>query len=162
LLPAVDEFLVPGVAAETYLTNLGVSRSRMTVAPNAVDAKIFGAGRRRRHEGPCRLISVARLAPEKGLDVLLRAVVGLPVEIVIAGKGPEEARLRQLGGSNVTFLGNVDRDALPDIYADADIAVAPSRSEPWGMTLNEAALAGLPLVATSAVGAAYDVLEEGG
>ena len=42
-----------------------------------------------------------------------------------------------------------------------DVFVLPSRSEPWGMVLNEAAAAGLPLVATEAVGAAHDLIEPG-
>ena len=37
----------------------------------------------------------------------------------------------------------------------------PSRSEPWGMVLNEAATAGLPLVATDGVGAAHELIEDG-
>jgi len=107
------------------------------------------------------VVAVARLAPEKGVDVLLRAVEGLPVEVVVAGSGPEEERLRSLAGPDVTFLGHVSRDELPQVYADADVAVVPSRSEPWGMALNEAALAGLPLVATTVVGGSRDLIEEG-
>ncbi|HEY5100428.1 MAG TPA: glycosyltransferase family 4 protein [Gaiellaceae bacterium] len=161
LLPGVDAFIVPGAAAREYLLSLGVTADRITVAPNAVDPGIFGAAKRTRENGICRLVAVARLSPEKGLDVLLEAIDGLPVELVIAGTGPEESRLRRLAGPNVTFLGNVERDALPGLYADADIAVAPSRSDPWGMVLNEAALAGLPLVSTTAPGAAQELIEEG-
>lgn len=162
LLPGVDEFVTPGAAAREYLMTLGVPAERITIAPNAVDPAIFGTAPRTRSDGACRVIAVARLSPEKGLDVLLEAVEGLRVELVIAGTGPEESRLRALAGPNVTFLGNVDRDALPQLYADADVAVVPSRSDTWGMVLNEAALAGLPIVATETVGAAYDVLENEG
>jgi glycosyltransferase involved in cell wall biosynthesis len=161
LLPGVDAFVVPGAAALEYLSGLGVPGDRITVAPNAVDRGIFGTAQRTRENGACRLITVARLSPEKGLDVLLEAVVGLPVELMVAGVGPEESRLRRLAGPNVTFLGNVERDALPALYADADVAVFPSRSDPWGMGLNEAALAGLPLVSTTAPGAAHELIEQG-
>ena len=161
VLRSIDGFVVPGIAARDYLRSLGVAEARITTAPNAVDSSIFGAGRRTRTDGTCRVLAVARLAPEKGLDVLVEAAAGLPVEIVIAGTGPEDARLRELAGPNVTFLGYVDRDELPALYADADVAVAPSRSDPWGMVLNEAALAGLPLVSTTAVGGAHDLVEEG-
>jgi len=162
LLPGIDGFLVPGTAARDYLTTLGVPNERIETAPNAVDPTIFGGVTRTRVDDTCRVLAVSRLSPEKGLDVLLEAVSGLPVELVIAGAGPEEDRLRELAGPNVTFLGNVERDALPGLYADADIAVAPSRSDTWGMALNEAALAGLPIVATDVVGAAHDVLEHDG
>ena len=161
LLDAADGFIVPGVAAREYLEGLGVPSRRITTAPNAVDPAIFGSATRLRKNGPCRIVAVARLSPEKGVDVLVRAVDGLPAEVVVAGSGPEEDRLRRLAGPNVTFLGNVERDELPQIYADADVAVVPSRSEPWGMALNEAALAGLPLIASSVVGGSRDLIEEG-
>lgn len=161
LLPRVDAFVVPGAAARAYLTALGVAPGKITIAPNAVDPQIFGAASRGRSDGACRLITVARLSPEKGLDVLLEATADLPVEVVIAGTGPEEQRLRQLAGPNVTFLGNVERDALARLYADADIAVVPSRSDTWAMVLNEAALAGLPIVSTTAPGAADELIEDG-
>jgi glycosyltransferase involved in cell wall biosynthesis len=161
LLRAADLFVVPGSASRAYLESLGVEPERIRVAPNAVDAAIFGTGTRARANGPCRILAVGRLAPEKGFDVLLQAAADLPAEVVVAGAGPEETRLRRIAGAKVTLLGNVERDDLPSLYADADIAVAPSRSEPWGMVLNEAALAGLPLVSTTAVGAAWDLIEEG-
>ena len=162
LVPRIDGFLVPGTAARDYLRHLGVPEQRITIAPNAVDPTIFGGHPRTRSDGICRVIAVARLSPEKGLDVLVRAVADLPLELVIAGTGPEEGRLRELAGPNVTFLGNIARDELPSLYANADVAVVPSRSDTWGMVLNEAALAGLPIVATEAAGAAYDVLEHDG
>jgi glycosyltransferase involved in cell wall biosynthesis len=161
LLRSVAAFIVPGEAARAYVESLGVPAARIWVAPNAVDAGIFGSAARTRTDGPCRLVAVGRLAREKGLDTLLEAAEGLPVEIVLAGTGPEEARLRRMAGPNVTFLGQVARDELPALYADADVAVMPSRSDPWGMVLNEAALAGLPLVSTTAAGAAHELIEEG-
>jgi glycosyltransferase involved in cell wall biosynthesis len=161
LLRAADAFVVPGAAAAAYLESLGVARTRVTIAPNAVDPQIFrAASSREPHERPV-ILSVARLSPEKGVDVLLRAARGIDADVVIAGTGPEEGRLRRLGGNGVRFLGNVDRDALPSVYASADVLVVPSRSETWGMALNEAAHVGLPLVATDAVGAAHDLIEDG-
>jgi glycosyltransferase involved in cell wall biosynthesis len=161
LLRAADRFIVPGEASRAYLDALGVPASAIAVAPNAVDVEIFSQVRPPRSEGPCRLVAVGRLSPEKGLDVLIDAVRDLPVELLIAGAGPEESRLRARAGDNVTFLGWVSRDALPDLYASADVAVMPSRSDPWGLVLNEASLAGLPLVSTTAAGAAWDVIEDG-
>src|SRR2546430_2553800 len=79
----------------------------------------------------------------------------------LGGPGPDEGRLRGMAGSTVTFRGHVERDALPALYADADVLVMPSRSEPWGMALNEAALAGLPLVSTTSAGAAWDLIDHG-
>lgn len=161
LLRLPSAFVVPGAASRLYLEELGVGDERISVAPNAVDSAIFGSVRRERRDGPVRVIAVGRLAAEKGIDTLLRAADGLPVEILIAGAGPEDERLRTLAGGRATFLGHVERDALPQLYAEADIFVLPSRSEPWGMSLNEAALAGLPLISTTAAGAAGELIEDG-
>jgi glycosyltransferase involved in cell wall biosynthesis len=161
MLRTVGRFVVPGAASREYLHELGVADDRIDVAPNAVDVRVFTSGTRTRNGGPCRLLAVGRLAREKGIDVLLRAAEGIPVEIFLAGTGPEEPELRRLAGPNTTFLGHVDRDALPALYADADVLVMPSRSDPWGMVLNEAALAGLPLVSTTAAGAAHELIEDG-
>ncbi|HUZ82077.1 MAG TPA: glycosyltransferase family 4 protein [Gaiellaceae bacterium] len=161
LLRGVAGYIVPGAAARAYVESLGVPPAHIEVAPNAVDPAIFGSAMRTRTTGPCRLVAVGRLALEKGIDTLLEATRGLPVEIVLVGIGPEETRLRELAGPNVTFLGHVGRDELPAVYADADVAVMPSRSDPWGMILNEAALAGLPLVSTTAAGAAHELIEDG-
>jgi glycosyltransferase involved in cell wall biosynthesis len=161
-------FVVPGAAAREYVATLAAG-ARLETAPNAVDATLFASRVRDRDalraelgiEGCCFLY-VGRLAPEKGVDVLLRAFTGVDAELVVAGAGPEDERLRRLAPARTRFLGNVDRDALPAWYAAADVLVLPSLSEPWGMPLNEAAAAGLPLVATDAVGAARELIEDGG
>jgi glycosyltransferase involved in cell wall biosynthesis len=161
-------FVVPGAAAREYVATLARG-ARVETAPNAVDATLFASRVDDRDalraelgiEGCCFLY-VGRLAREKGVDVLLRAFTGVNGELVIAGAGPEEERLRRLAPARTRFLGNVDRDVLPAWYAAADVLVLPSLSEPWGMPLNEAAAAGLPLVATDAVGAARELIEDGG
>jgi glycosyltransferase involved in cell wall biosynthesis len=162
LLASVDAFVVPGDASRRYLQGLGVPEDRITLARNAVDSSLFASGRRTRDGGPVRILAVGRLAPEKGLDTLLEATAGLPVEVTLVGSGPEEGRLRERAASNVSFLGEIARDDLPDVYANADVLVMPSRSDPWGMVLNEAAAAGLPLVSTTAAGAAYELIDDGG
>ncbi len=158
--------LVPGQASSAYLLELGVPSERIVLAPNAVDLARFRdrVAELRATEPPRErplLLSVARLVPEKGLDVLLEAVAGLDADVAIAGSGPEEERLRAAAPATVRFLGQLSQDELAAWYARADAFVLPSRSEPWGMVLNEAAAAGLPLVATDAVGAAHDLVEDG-
>ena len=107
------------------------------------------------------MLYVGRLSPEKGVDVLLEAARDLDADVVVAGSGPQEPELRAAAPANVRFVGHVERDDLPRWYAAADVLCVPSRSEPWGMALNEGAAAGLPLVATTAVGAAWELIEEG-
>jgi glycosyltransferase involved in cell wall biosynthesis len=158
-------FLVPGSAAADYVRSLGVDETRIVVAPNAVDSSRFGHPRCQapevRPNRPVRVLYVGRLSREKGLDVLFEAVDSLPVDVVAVGTGPERARLEAAAPPTVRFLGQLDQDAVVREYAAADLFVLPSLSEPWGMVLNEAAAAGLPLVATDACGAAHDLIEDG-
>ena len=163
MIRGASGFFVPGRASAEYVRSFGVPDERIALAPNAVDAEIFGgAAVERSGRRTCTFLYAGRLDPEKGLDVLLRAFARVPGELVVAGSGPEEARLRALADGRVRFLGPLDRDELVPVYRDADAFVLPSRSEPWGMVLNEAAAAGLPLVATDGVGAAHDLVEDGG
>jgi glycosyltransferase involved in cell wall biosynthesis len=165
-------FLVPGRASTDYLRALGVPAASIRVAPNAVDPSVFGtrvAERRvdrealRARLGLTRptVLSVGRLEHDKGMDVLVRAMRDVPADLVIVGGGSMENVLRREAGENVRFAGRLERDDLVDWYAAADVFALASRSDQWGMVLNEAALAGLPLVATEAVGAAHDLIEPG-
>ena len=93
--------------------------------------------------------------------MLLRAFDDVPGRLLIAGSGPQEAELRSQTNGRVQLLGQLAREELPQLYASADCFVLPSRSEPWGMVLNEAAASGLPLVASEAAGGGYDLIEDG-
>jgi glycosyltransferase involved in cell wall biosynthesis len=130
------------------------------VAPNAVDAAFFDVGADRTGRETCTFLYVGRLDPEKGIDVLLDAFEQVPGELLIAGSGSEEASLQARAAEHVRFLGAVPRHELPALYASADVFVLPSRSEQWGMVLNEAAASGLALVATDSAGAAYELVDE--
>jgi glycosyltransferase involved in cell wall biosynthesis len=164
---AAAAFVVPGQASRAYVHALAPAAEVVT-APNAVDTGFYASrlderDALRAERGltrPC-VLYVGRLAPEKAVDVLVAAARGLDADVVLAGTGPEERHLREQAPPNVRFLGHVERDELPGWYAAADVLCLPSRSEPWGFPLNEAAAAGLPLVATDAVGAAHDLLEDG-
>jgi glycosyltransferase involved in cell wall biosynthesis len=169
---AAAAFVVPGRAAAEYVESLGVPPERITVAPNAVDLRVFGeqvaAERERRDElrrqlglEGCTFLCVSRLSPEKGVDILVRAFDGVPGELVLVGDGPDRDRVAKLAGEHVRLLGRIERDELVRWYAAADAYVMPSRSETWGMAMQEAAAAGLPLIASEAAGAGYDLIEEG-
>ena len=162
LLASAAGALVPGRAAWEYVLGLGVDPGRIAVAPNAFDLEAFtqAVERARGRHGPT-VLTVARLSPEKDVATLLRAVVGLEAELVVVGDGPQEVALRAAAPVNTRFAGRATRDELPRWYANADVFALASRSETWGMALSEAAAAGLPLVATEAVGGAWDLIDDG-
>ena len=155
-------YFVPGRAAADYVRSFDVADRLLETAPNAVDPAPFSAAARDRTGRPdCTFLYVGRLDREKGLDVLLRAFSDVPGKLVLVGSGSEESHLRALAGTRVEFTGAVPYENVPRLYARADVFVLPSRSEPWGMVLNEAAASGLPLIATTESGAAFDLIEDG-
>jgi glycosyltransferase involved in cell wall biosynthesis len=172
LLSSAAGVLVPGTAAAEYVRSLGIEAGRITIAPNAFDVDRFSralqAARARRAElrrdlelDGCVVVSVARLSVEKGVDVLVRAVAGVPAELVVIGDGSQRRALERRAPPNVRFVGRVGRDDLPAWYAAADAFALTSRSETWGMAVAEAATAGLPIVVSEAVGAGWDLVEPG-
>jgi glycosyltransferase involved in cell wall biosynthesis len=107
-------------------------------------------------DGTALLVTVARLAPQKGLEVLLDALVvlrGRPLLAVVAGDGPLEGDLRRRADAEqlpLLLLGV--RHDVPDLLAAADAVVVPSLWEGQSLLLQEALRAGAALVATDAGG----------
>lgn len=108
------------------------------------------------------ILTVAKLYPRKGLDVLLEAIHKLKhahsqYQFVIAGDGPEEVRLKQAAADLgihhcVHFLGDVGADVIPVLFKNCEFFVLPSRVEPFGIVLLEAMVFGKAIVATTAGG----------
>jgi glycosyltransferase involved in cell wall biosynthesis len=108
-------------------------------------------------------LAVARLSPEKGIDVAIDACRLAGIALVVAGDGPERARLDAIAqGGDVCFAGRVDDKRLAELRAGAELALVPSRSaETFGLAAAEAMAAGLP-VAASRIGALPElVCDEG-
>lgn len=100
-------------------------------------------------------LCVARAVRVKGLDVLVRAASHLPdtIRIVIAGDGPERARLEAVSPANVTWLGAVDTARRDALLGAADLFVLPSREgESAPVALLEAMGSGLAVIASRTPG----------
>jgi glycosyltransferase involved in cell wall biosynthesis len=162
--PAVERFI-----------ELGADPARVFRAPHSTNIAPFHAVARQRFattspRDRVTVLHVGRLIPRKGIDRLLPAVAAasadVPLRLVIVGSGPEEGRLRglthELGIEGMTeFVAFVDQPGLPAVYAAADIFAMPTRDDPFGMVLLEAAASGLPLLASPFAGASRDLVEEG-
>jgi glycosyltransferase involved in cell wall biosynthesis len=109
------------------------------------------------------IITVGRLAPEKRLDLVLRAFAEIararPARLLVVGGGPEARDLRvqadRLGlTAQVVFTGPLENDRVLDCYAAADVFAFASPTETQGLVIVEAMAAGLPVAAVGAGGVA--------
>ncbi|WP_172657699.1 glycosyltransferase family 4 protein [Demequina rhizosphaerae] len=122
---------------------------------------------------PLELVSISRIAPKKRLDLALRCVSelsdrGRGVHLTIAGTGDEElvselvSMADDLGIAElVDFVGQLDTDAINAALQGADVFLAPSDDENFGIATAEAMVAGVPVVASSAVDAAMFIQTTG-
>jgi glycosyltransferase involved in cell wall biosynthesis len=168
--------LVTGSLARESMEAAGAKPERIRIFANTIDVARFGeradrlAGRRRTLREPfgfseedVSVLTVARLAPEKGVDVLLRAAARTGLPVLAVGEGVERAPLERLAaelGIRATFTA-LPWESVVEAYVVADVFALLSRHEPWGVVVNEAAACGLPLVLSERVGAARDLLRDG-
>ena len=174
LYPRADAILCQSQPMADDLTNnFAIPRSKLPILGNPVDVHAIRASTHiARSSAPPpssshpRLLCVARLAPEKGIDLLLRAFISViavypNARLTILGTGPQDAALRRLASqlgleAAVDFAGF--HNDLASFYAQSTLFVLPSRHEGMPNALLEAAAAGLPLVATPSSAGLCDLL----
>ena len=156
---AADAYVAPSRAVAELHVALGLPRARVHVVPHGCPDPFPRGAPPPRAEGGA--LYVGRLAPEKGVDLLLRAWRGVAAPLRIAGTGPEERSLRRLAGPRVELLGELSRDQVAARLADAALLVTPHRwIEPFGLVVIEAFAAGRPVV-TAALGGPAETVEHG-
>jgi glycosyltransferase involved in cell wall biosynthesis len=148
-------------ALKAVLLELGAPDQKVTVLRNGVATDLFRpledrkAARARLGMTRPTLISVGLLIERKGHHRTVEAMRQLPdFDLVIAGEGPERARLTALIarhdlGGRVRLLGARPHAALPALYGAADASVLASSREGWANVLLESMACGTPVVASN-------------
>lgn len=126
-------------------------------------------------QGKKIILYFGRIIRQKGLDILLKAIWVLPEDIkrecflLVAGDGDFKKACEQLSDflklDNVKFIGAVDPAQRRLFYEQCDVYVHPGtyyqgRTDVWGLTLNEAVQCGKIIIATTAVGSAYNLITD--
>ncbi|GKV73809.1 glycosyltransferase [Pseudarthrobacter oxydans] len=164
------------------LKAMGIDTGKISIAPCGVDLDFFSA------DGPTaartaghRILSVGRLVPRKGVDLVIRSLPYLresgfdDVELLIVGGGgdsgvldadPEVRRLLGLAAElgvadQVRLQGQVARGEMPGIFRSADAVVCAPWYEPFGIVPLEAMACGVPVVAAAVGGLRDTVVDHG-
>lgn len=174
-----DRFLATSSLTRRYLEECGVPGPRIGLFPYAIDVVSFregahldpGARRGLRDRfgipNDAKLVlAVTKLSPREAPWDLLRAAALLRdagIRVLVAGDGPLRGELERFVaesalGDAVRFAGYVPYGELAQLYGVADLFVHAPREERWGVSVAEALAAGLPVVASSRVGAAHDLI----
>jgi glycosyltransferase involved in cell wall biosynthesis len=183
LYSTFDGTLAIGTANAAFYRNMGVPQARIHSMPFTVDNERFTlqAGISTAERAAVRaslgvnddrpiVLYAAKFQLLKRPADLLYAAARLngevpPFRLVMAGSGELDGHLRSLVQSlsleNVHFAGFINQAALPKLYAASDIFVLPSENEAWGLAVNEAMCAGLPIVVSNEVGCVSDLVHEG-
>jgi glycosyltransferase involved in cell wall biosynthesis len=181
----VDTFCAVGQHSRSHYLSRGISPQRIYESPFCVDTdafeRLYQYYRGRRHELRSRwnlaesdfvLVFSGKLIPKKDPLAVIEAVARLPlvegrvVRLLVAGDGPLrdlcQMRAREMCAQRVTFLGFTTQEDLAKVYTAGDALVLPStRSETWGLVVNEAMQFGLPCVVSDRVGCIDDLIFTG-
>ena len=114
-----------------------------------------------------KFIFVGRLVPEKNVQLLVKSfqavlMQGKKAELNIIGDGICKTELQEMIAktSLIRLLGKKFGSDLLQSYNGAQVLILPSSFEPWGLVVNEAMAAGLPVVCSSEVGASFDLVSK--
>ena len=130
----------------------------------------FSHNRPERPRTTITIIFCGQMIVRKGVDLLLSAFSriianGLEAKLLLVGR---EAELPQMMSDlppnvcdRIEYAGFQAPEALPEFFRQADIFVLPSRYDGWGVVVNQALGAGLPIICSDAVGAVTDLVEQG-
>ena len=176
--------LVGGTPQAEYVKELGMPEELIFTGYDVVDndhfavnadaARHLAVGVREKHQLPQHyLLCCARLVEKKNLSRLIKAfrisidrATAHDLHLVIVGPGPLEAELLSLVetlhlAGRVHLKGAKSYDDMPAFYGLAEAMILPSTTEQWGLVVNEAMAAGLPVLVSERCGSSFDLVREG-
>jgi glycosyltransferase involved in cell wall biosynthesis len=165
--PVFDCVIVASDRTETFARHLGFAADSMIRGGFSADTAVFdGATRSGRGLAEASsFIFAGRLVHEKGIDVLAsaylqyRARASKPWDLHIAGDGPLASQFEAIPGVNLH--GFLQPRELANLLHRSSCLVLPSRFEPYGVVVHEAAAAGLPLLVSNVAGAVPGLVQDG-
>ncbi len=172
LLSRVDGVMVNGRSGADYVRSLGVPDRLISILPYATDVGRFGPVQRQpATDDALRVLYVGRLVELKGLEpwitALGRALARRPgqrARLTLVGDGDRREAIGKLAlppNLELRLQGAVPYEALPGVYADADVLVMPSLGDTWGLVVNEGMGSGLPVIGSVQTQGVVELVREG-
>jgi len=168
-LKAADAVVCQSHAMKADLNELLGARAKLHVIGNPVDVDAIARAGTGTLPGSPALVSVGRLMPQKGFDILLPAIAQIRtrypgLHLTIIGDGPDreqlEAQTRELGLTDVVTFTGFSKNPIPSVRA-ADLFVLASRYEGFPNAALEALACGTPIVLTDCPGANSEIVIAG-
>ena len=143
--------------------NYGMKEDRIFLMPMMVDNSKFYV-EKKNFSKPFIFLFVGRLLDTKNVDKLCQQFISLfsnkKAKIIIVGDGVNLEKYKKIySNKNIIFTGSVFSKELIDIYKNASVFVFPSTLDAWGLVVNEALSAGLPVITRKEVGACSDLID---
>jgi 1,2-diacylglycerol 3-alpha-glucosyltransferase len=170
ILKSYSAAIVAGVASREYMLRLGFPAQAIFQPWDVVDNNYFASASSTAAFESRYFLCVSRFIPKKNLERLLAGYSGYVKnggrrKLLLLGSGELETRLRQISEELGLkgFLetpGFMQYDALRSCYADAFCLILPSLTDQWGLVVNEAMAAGLPVAVSANCGCASDLIVE--
>lgn len=92
-------------------------------------------------------LSLARLDPDKNIDLVISTFNKNGLKLKVAGTGREEAKLKKMAKNNIEFLGKVSDEERIKLLANAKALILAASNEDFGITSIESQAAGTPVIA---------------
>jgi len=175
----VDMAFATGTHSRDYFLFSGLKPQQVLIAPHAVDNNFFStdapaketeALQQRRQLGipdeAVVFLYAGKFYGVKQLHLLINAYKNLPSSqyyLLLVGNGEEEASLKSLAADHprIIFQSFQNQSAMPVVYRTGDVFVLPSKSETWGLSINEAMACERPVIVSDQCGCAPDLIKSG-
>lgn len=173
-------FFAIGSLTKKFLNGVGIADSKISIFSYAIDNDYFKYNSKltpseekslkdklKITENAKVIISVAKFSEREAPWDLVKAfslIKDMNLHLLLVGDGPIRNDLEEYVNNNfinnVTFAGYVKYPELPKFYGISDLFVHTSNNEPWGVSVQEAMAAGLPVITSEFVGSSSDLIDE--
>ncbi len=176
-----DAANVYGIKSKEYIVKLGMNKNRIFIKGNTSDNAFYyneTMKQKVKRKLLCdqfgipfrNFLYIGRFSPEKNILTLLEAYRRLKADgsdwgLILVGNGPQksevESYIQRHSIKDVFLPGFKQKEEIPVYLAVSDVFILPSISEPWGLVVNEAMAAGLPVLVSKRCGCYPDLIKEG-